>query len=35
MALKPLVEYIAKSLVDHSDHVDVNEIRERKQLYWN
>jgi len=30
MALKPLVEYIAKSLVDHSDHVDVNEIEGEK-----
>lgn len=26
MALKSLVEYIAKSLVDHPDRVDVNEI---------
>ena len=26
MALKTLVEYIAKSLVDHPDHVDVNEV---------
>jgi len=30
MALKPLVEYIAKSLVDHPDHVDVNEIEGEK-----
>ena len=26
MALKTLVEYIAKSLVDHPDNVDVNEV---------
>ncbi len=30
MALKTLVEYIAKSLVDHPDHVDVNEIEGEK-----
>lgn len=30
MALKSLVEYIAKSLVDHPDHVDVNEIEGEK-----
>lgn len=30
MALKSLVEYIAKSLVDHPDLVDVNEIEGEK-----
>ncbi len=30
MALKMLVEYIAKSLVDHPDHVNVNEIEGEK-----
>jgi len=30
MALKSLVEYIAKSLVDHPDRVDVNEIEGEK-----
>ncbi len=30
MALKTLVEYIAKSLVDHPDHVNVNEIEGEK-----
>ena len=30
MALKTLVEYIAKSLVDHPDLVDVNEIEGEK-----
>ena len=30
MALKSLVEYIAKLLVDHPDHVDVNEIEGEK-----
>ena len=30
MALKTLIEYIAKSLVDHPDHVDVNEIEGEK-----
>ena len=30
MALKPLVEYIARSLVDHPDHVDVSEIEGEK-----
>jgi predicted RNA-binding protein YlqC (UPF0109 family) len=30
MALKTLVEYIAKSLVDRPDHVDVNEIEGEK-----
>ena len=30
MALKSLVEYIARSLVDHPDHVDVNEIEGEK-----
>ncbi len=30
MALKPLVEYIAKSLVDYPDRVDVNEIEGEK-----
>lgn len=30
MALKSLVEYIAKSLVDHPDQVDVNEIEGEK-----
>jgi len=30
MALKSLVEYIAKSLVDLPDHVDVNEIEGEK-----
>ena len=30
MALKSLVEYIARSLVDHPDLVDVNEIEGEK-----
>jgi predicted RNA-binding protein YlqC (UPF0109 family) len=30
MALKSLVEYIARSLVDHPDHVNVNEIEGEK-----
>ena len=30
MALRSLVEYIAKSLVDHPDHVSVNEIEGEK-----
>jgi predicted RNA-binding protein YlqC (UPF0109 family) len=30
MALKSLVEYIARSLVDHADRVDVNEIEGEK-----
>ena len=30
MALKSLVEYIARSLVDHPDHVDVSEIEGEK-----
>ncbi len=30
MALKTLVEYIARSLVDHPDSVDVNEIEGEK-----
>ena len=30
MALKSLVEYIAKSLVDHLDRVNVNEIEGEK-----
>ena len=30
MALKTLVEYVAKSLVDHPDRVDVNEIEGEK-----
>ena len=30
MALKTLVEYIAKKLVDNPDHVDVNEIEGEK-----
>lgn len=30
MALKSLVEYVAKSLVDHPDLVDVNEIEGEK-----
>ncbi|MBD3181001.1 KH domain-containing protein [Candidatus Poribacteria bacterium] len=30
MALKTLIEYIAKSLVDHPDQVDVNEIEGEK-----
>ena len=30
MALKTLVEYIARSLVDNPDHVDVNEIEGEK-----
>ena len=32
MALKTLVEYIAKKLVDHPDHVDVNEIEGEKTI---
>ncbi|MGQ9608314.1 MAG: KH domain-containing protein [bacterium] len=30
MALKSLVEYIAKSLVDHPDQVNVNEVEGEK-----
>lgn len=30
MPLKTLIEYIAKSLVDHPDYVDVNEIEGEK-----
>ena len=30
MALRTLIEYIAKSLVDHPDHVDVKEIEGEK-----
>jgi hypothetical protein len=30
MALKSLIEYIARSLVDHPDHVDVKEIEGEK-----
>ena len=30
MALKTLIEYIARSLVDNPDHVDVNEIEGEK-----
>ena len=30
MALKALIEYVAKSLVDHPDLVDVNEIEGEK-----
>jgi len=30
MSLKSLVEYIAKSLVDHPDHVNVNEVEGEK-----
>jgi predicted RNA-binding protein YlqC (UPF0109 family) len=30
MALKSLAEYIAKSLVDHPDRVDVNEVEGEK-----
>ncbi len=30
MALKSLVEYIAKSLVDHPEHVNVNEVEGEK-----
>ncbi len=32
MALKTLVEYIARSLVDNPDHVDVNEIEGEKTI---
>jgi uncharacterized protein len=30
MALRTLIEFIAKSLVDHPDHVDVKEIEGEK-----